>query len=72
MTPQVMQQALQPFYSTKQDGTGLGLPLCREIVEAHGGQLSIKNAEQSGLQVVIRLPQGKALEKTGLLTQGSA
>jgi two-component system nitrogen regulation sensor histidine kinase NtrY len=57
MTEQVMQQALLPFYSTKQEGTGLGLPLCREIVEAHGGQLSIRNGVGSGLEVILRFPQ---------------
>jgi two-component system nitrogen regulation sensor histidine kinase NtrY len=58
MTDQVMQQALLPFYSTKQEGTGLGLPLCREIVEAHGGRLSIRNTAPVGLEVILRLPQG--------------
>jgi nitrogen fixation/metabolism regulation signal transduction histidine kinase len=60
MSAQVLQQALMPFYSTKQQGTGLGLPLCREIVEAHGGQLSIRNGVAAGLEVVMRVPQVKA------------
>lgn len=59
MSDQVMQQALLPFYSTKQDGAGLGLPLCREIVEAHGGQLSIRNGQESGFEVMLQFPQGK-------------
>jgi signal transduction histidine kinase len=57
MSDQVLQQALLPFYSTKKEGTGLGLPLSREIVEAHGGQLSIRNRQISGIEVVMRIPQ---------------
>ena len=48
--------ALLPFYSTKAEGTGLGLPLCREIVEAHGGEISIANRHNGGLKVIILLP----------------
>jgi two-component system, NtrC family, nitrogen regulation sensor histidine kinase NtrY len=45
-----------PFYSTKDTGTGLGLTLCREIVEAHGGRLRIANREDGGAIVTIWLP----------------
>jgi nitrogen fixation/metabolism regulation signal transduction histidine kinase len=57
MSPDVLEQALLPFYSTKQSGTGLGLPLCREIVEAHGGRLSLSNRREGGLLVSVWLPQ---------------
>jgi two-component system, NtrC family, nitrogen regulation sensor histidine kinase NtrY len=57
MSPDVLEQALLPFYSTKQSGTGLGLPLCREIVEAHGGRLSLANRAEGGLIVSVWLPQ---------------
>ncbi|MBE8168586.1 MAG: histidine kinase [Shewanella sp.] len=56
MSSDVMQQALLPFYSTKQSGTGLGLPLCREIIEAHEGQISLHHRQPRGLTVQVWLP----------------
>ena len=56
MNDSVLQNALVPFYSTKRNGTGLGLALTREIVEAHGGRLSMLNREGGGLCVAIQLP----------------
>ena len=58
MAPNVLEQALLPFYSTKQSGTGLGLPLCREIVEAHGGRLNLANRSEGGLLVSVYIPAG--------------
>ncbi len=57
MSDQVLQSALLPFYSTKQTGTGLGLPLCREIVEAHEGKMALNNREGGGLCVSVWLPR---------------
>lgn len=56
MSDAVMANALIPFYSTKSSGTGLGLALCREIVEAHHGQISLFNRKDKGLCVEVRLP----------------
>jgi len=53
-----LENALVPFYSTKETGTGLGLTLCREIVEAHGGRLRIANREGGGAVVSLWLPDG--------------
>jgi two-component system nitrogen regulation sensor histidine kinase NtrY len=52
----VLRDALLPFYSTKPTGTGLGLTLCREIVEAHQGRLSIANRDGGGALVTLWLP----------------
>jgi Signal transduction histidine kinase involved in nitrogen fixation and metabolism regulation len=57
MNEAVLQNALLPFYSTKRNGTGLGLALCREIVEAHGGRLSLQNRTDGGLCVAVMLPE---------------
>ena len=56
MTAKVLASALLPFYSTKRSGTGLGLPLCREIAEAHGGSLQVANRSPMGLEVTLCLP----------------
>lgn len=49
MTDQVLSQALIPFYSTKNTGSGLGLALCREIAEAHHGHIVLQNRHGGGL-----------------------
>ena len=63
MSEQQLQQALLPFYTTKHQGSGLGLALCNDIVVAHAGKLTIRNLESEeitiGLQVVITLPLSK-------------
>ncbi|PAK93311.1 ATP-binding protein [Stenotrophomonas rhizophila] len=56
MNEAVLQNALMPFYSTKRNGTGLGLALTREIVEAHGGRVSLQTRREGGLCVAIFLP----------------
>ncbi|MFZ6766971.1 sensor histidine kinase [Undibacterium sp. Di26W] len=56
MTDTVMSNALIPFYSTKRSGTGLGLALVREIIEAHGGRITLNNRDGGGLSVSLFLP----------------
>lgn len=56
MDEETMRKALLPFYSTKQTGTGLGLPLCREILEAHSGRISFQARDGGGTIVTCWLP----------------
>lgn len=51
-----IREALLPFYSTKAGSSGLGLPLCREILEAHGGSLRLIPRQGGGLVVDCWLP----------------
>lgn len=56
MSEEVMRQALVPFYTTKPAGTGLGLALCNEIVEAHGGRMRLSARDGGGTAVTFWLP----------------
>jgi signal transduction histidine kinase len=56
MEPQVLERALDPFFTTRPSGTGLGLPIVHRIIEAHGGELLIDSLEGQGTRVVIVVP----------------
>jgi signal transduction histidine kinase len=47
-------------FSTKADGTGLGLPIARQIAAAHGGSLAIESVAGNGMRVEVRLPLAAA------------
>jgi signal transduction histidine kinase len=57
MIPEVRNRAFEPFFTTKAKGTGLGLPICRKIVEAHGGTISLASEPGKGTTVTVELPQ---------------
>ena len=56
MPEDVMRQALVPFYTTRPGGSGLGLPLCNEIVEAHGGRMRLQARAGGGTVVTCWVP----------------
>ena len=53
---EVRKQIFQLFFSTRKNGTGLGLPIVRKIVREHGGKIGIRSREGRGTTVTISLP----------------
>jgi signal transduction histidine kinase len=51
-----IEQIFEPFFSTRAEGTGLGLALAREIVEEHGGRVDVSTEVGVGTTFVVRLP----------------
>lgn len=68
---ETLAKVFRAFYSTKQGGSGLGLPTARKIVEAHGGTIDIESAPGRGTKVTIwlpappRLPTGRTVVPAG-------
>lgn len=57
ISPENLKHIWEPFFSTKgEEGTGLGLEICRRIIEAHGGTISCESTENVGTTFTIRLP----------------
>jgi signal transduction histidine kinase len=56
MSADALSRVFEPYYTTKAEGSGLGLLIVRRIVREHGGELSIESTEGKGLTLTIRLP----------------
>ena len=52
-----IENIFNPFYTTKQDGTGLGLPISFGIVNRHGGEMEANSIPGKGTTIVVKLPQ---------------
>ncbi len=64
IAPEHLPNIFRPFFTTKGQGTGLGLSLARRIVEAHGGRIEVTSAPGQGSQFTIRLPFRKCAPET--------
>jgi two-component system sensor histidine kinase AtoS len=56
VTPEIMSRIFEPFYTTKLDRVGLGLPIANRIIAEHGGFVNISAGEKGGTKVHIYLP----------------
>jgi two-component system, LuxR family, sensor kinase FixL len=63
----IVDQLFEPFFSTKAEGTGMGLAIARTIIEAHDGRLSGKNCDGGGAIFTICLPEAKPQASVGPL-----
>lgn len=54
--PEIRERLFEPFFTTRQGGTGLGLPISLRIIEAHSGDLRIESEPGSGTVVTVWLP----------------
>ncbi len=54
--PDQLPRIFDPYFSTHDTGTGLGLPIARRIAEEHGGGITARNRPEGGLEVVVTLP----------------
>ncbi|MFY9821835.1 MAG: ATP-binding protein [Thermoanaerobaculia bacterium] len=52
----LLPRIFDPYFSTHDTGTGLGLPIARRIAEEHGGDMTARNRPEGGLEVVVTLP----------------
>ncbi len=56
ISPKTIERIFDPYYSTKKDGSGLGLPIVNQIIIAHGGGIAISSEVGFGTQFTITLP----------------
>ena len=66
--PDDLPRVFDPFFSTKEQGNGLGLSVSYAIVQAHGGEMTVRSVSGVGTTFAVRLPAAPAAEGSGLRT----
>jgi signal transduction histidine kinase len=65
MSDETLARIFDLFFTTKPDGTGLGMAVARSVVDLHGGELSVQSTAGHGTRVRVRLPVGAAADGSG-------
>jgi signal transduction histidine kinase len=65
ISEEVLARIREPFFTTKDKGTGLGLGIVEKILAAHGGKMEISNRQEGGLRVKVSLPSTAPTSVTG-------
>jgi len=56
---ELRERMFEPFYTTKSRGTGLGMAISRQVVEAHDGEIVVECGASGGTTVIVRLPSNQ-------------
>lgn len=56
IAPEILDKIFQYFYTTKKEGTGLGLPICQQIIHEHGGEIEVESYPGRGTIFTVFLP----------------
>jgi two-component system NtrC family sensor kinase len=56
IAPELQQRIFEPFFTTRADGTGLGLAVCKQIIDGHGGTLRVESDLGLGSCFIIEIP----------------
>lgn len=65
ITKEKLKKIFTPFFTTKAKGMGLGLPICKQIVEAHGGKISVESVAGEGTTFTLTLPTEPKIKEGG-------
>ena len=58
--PEATDKIFNPFFTSKEGGTGLGLPITKKLVDVHGGTIEVKSEPGGGAEFVVTFPKSSA------------
>lgn len=61
IVPEAIDKVFVPFFTTKQGGSGIGLSVCRQIMNRHGGNITVTSEEEKGTVFTLQFPQTRVL-----------